>query len=213
MAYLIYRQGRQRKDESGKHIKISLEEKAERLTEYLLKTCYQKYYFKLSDIARLRIKQAVRDRLATTINKSDFFRILDLPFKEGGVGLNSKTARAITEEIELILILGYGVSHTMQMPKAYEAASPQFDKMQTAKAAADTSALERPSSTSTGKSSENKEKIEEEIEERNKDIKDSRENEEETNKEDHSKAIELTTEGEQPAYQEPAKDKNVNINR
>lgn len=121
MAYYIYRKSRQRKDEAGVHMKIALEEKAEKLTEYLLKTCYRKYYPKLSDIALLRIKQAVRDRLAATINKSDFFRILDLPFKEGGAGLNSKTARAITEEIELVFILGYGVSQTMKMPKAFDA--------------------------------------------------------------------------------------------
>ncbi len=119
MAYFIYRSGRQRKDETGTHVKITLDEKAEKLTEYLQKTCYLKYYYKLDNIAKLRIRQAVRDRLAKTIDKKDFYNILDMPFKDGGVGLNSKTARSFTEELELILILGYGVSQSMQMPHAF----------------------------------------------------------------------------------------------
>ena len=57
-----------------------------------------------------RLEQAVNERLFQGLNKVGFLNFLDKPFKDGGVGLNSKTARAITEEIELILILGYGIA-------------------------------------------------------------------------------------------------------
>ncbi len=46
-----------------------------------------------------------------------------MPFKEGGVGLNVKTARAITEELELVLILGFGISHTLHVPRPFEEGS------------------------------------------------------------------------------------------
>ncbi len=110
MAYFIYRQGHQRKNKEGKHDKITIKEKTQKLTDYLLKTCYNKYYHHLEITQLNRLERAVRDRLLNHINKPEFYNFLDMPVKEGGVGLNSKTARAITEEIELILILGYGVA-------------------------------------------------------------------------------------------------------
>ena len=109
MAYFIYQKGRQRKDQRGQHKKISDSEKADRLTNYLLKTCYYNYFRDLDDAQVNRIERAVKDRLSGIMHKSEFYNFLDQPFKEGGVGLNSKTARAMTEEIELVLILGYGI--------------------------------------------------------------------------------------------------------
>ena len=49
------------------------------------------------------------DRITNVIQKTGFYTVLDQPFKDGGVGLNSVTAKDITEEIELILILGFGI--------------------------------------------------------------------------------------------------------
>jgi len=109
MAYFIYEERRQKKNEKGEHEKITKEEKVEKLSSYLLKTCYNDYYEHLSDAQRNLIKEAVGDRLDGNIQKSDFFKFLDKPFKEGGVGLNYKTAKSITEELELILILGFGI--------------------------------------------------------------------------------------------------------
>lgn len=120
MAYFIHQKARRRKNEKGGHDIITPDEKAQRLTSYLLKTCYTKYYHKLNDIVLRRIIQAVRNRLTEQIIKADFFRVLDMPFKEGGAGLNIRTARAITEEIELILILGFGISQKAQMPRPFK---------------------------------------------------------------------------------------------
>ncbi len=110
MAYFIYQKAHQRKNEQGGHDKVTLKEKTLKLTDYLLHTCYEKYYTHLSTTQISRLRRAVQDRLLNHINKTEFYNFLDLPVKEGGVGLNSKTARAITEEIELILILGYGIA-------------------------------------------------------------------------------------------------------
>lgn len=109
MAYYIYQKAHQKTNESGEHKKISNEEKSKRLCTYLLKTCYTDYYKSLDEIQVSRMRQVIKDRLKGSIQKSDVNNYLDLPIKEGGVGLNSKTAKTISEELELILILGYGV--------------------------------------------------------------------------------------------------------
>lgn len=109
MAYYVYQKGRQRLNEKGEHEKISDDEKAQKVTEYLLKTTYNDYYKNLDEIQISRMREAVKERLLGQIQKEGFYKVLDEPFKEGGVGLNAKTAKAITEEIELILILGFGI--------------------------------------------------------------------------------------------------------
>ncbi|RLC38775.1 hypothetical protein DRH27_01450 [Candidatus Falkowbacteria bacterium] len=108
-AFFTYQESRQKKGLDGKHIKITNEEKAEKVTLYLLKTCYNEYYSHLVEAQINRLKHVVQDRLTATIQKSRLYNFLDKPFKEGGVGLNSKTAKAISEELELILILGFGI--------------------------------------------------------------------------------------------------------
>ncbi len=117
IAYFTYQKTRQRKDEHGEHIKVSYDEKAERLTAYLLNTCYFEHKDHLSSEQRKRLTGAIKERLMNSIQKSGFYHFLDMPVKEGGVGLNSKTAKAITEELELILILGYGVIHNPALKK------------------------------------------------------------------------------------------------
>jgi len=61
------------------------------------------------------------------VNKIDFFYFLDKPFSDGGVGLNSKTARKISEEFELILILGYGITPNIKKKKEFK--SPEKAKI------------------------------------------------------------------------------------
>jgi putative ABC transport system ATP-binding protein len=109
MAYYVYQKGRQRVNEKGEHEKITDDEKAKKVTEYLLKTIYTNYYKHLDEVQINRIQEAVKERMLGQRQKEGFYKIMDAPFKEGGVGLNSKTAQAITEEIELILILGFGI--------------------------------------------------------------------------------------------------------
>lgn len=109
VAYYVYQKNRQRKNFEGKHDKITIEEKTERVTDYLLKTCYYDYYQNLDDVQVNRLQEAVRSRLSGDIQKTEFKTYIDKPFKEGGVGLNVKTAKSITEELELILILGFGM--------------------------------------------------------------------------------------------------------
>ncbi len=109
MAYFVYQKGHQRHDEIGEHKKVSFSEKAEKVKIYLYKTCYRDYYENLNDKQNERIKRAIKERLMNMMDKNSFFDYLDKSFKDGGVGLNSKTAKSISEELELILILGFGV--------------------------------------------------------------------------------------------------------
>lgn len=114
-AYYIYQEEHKRKDEQGKHDKLSDNEKAKKVTWYLLGACYYKYYKNLDEVQINRLQQAVKDRLVGVLQKNGFFKQLDKSFKTGGVGLNSKTAKAMTEELELILILGFGIVQKITM--------------------------------------------------------------------------------------------------
>jgi hypothetical protein len=62
------------------------------------------------------MQKAVIDRLSGKFQKSDFYNFLDMPYESGGVGLNKKTAKSISEEMELILILGYGIMSKLSLP-------------------------------------------------------------------------------------------------
>lgn len=109
MAYFIYQEGRQGVSADGEHKKIDYDEKAKRVSEYILKTCYNEYYHHLDEVQINRMRSAVKERLEGEIQKPKFYELLDRPFKEGGMGLNSKSAKAFTEEMELVLILGFGI--------------------------------------------------------------------------------------------------------
>lgn len=117
IAFFVYQKGRQRKNEKGEHEKITNEEKAEKVTEYLFKTCYGEFYHNLNEKQVEIIKSAVQDRITSKIQKSEFYFILDEPLDNNGAGLNSKTARAMTEELELILVLGFGIVQIQRVPE------------------------------------------------------------------------------------------------
>ena len=117
IAYFIYQDQRKRKDEKGEHIVITAEEKAMKTTEYLLNTCYYEYKQNLSEQQISFMKKLVKHRLSGKIQKDDFFNELDKPLREKGAGLNSKTAKAITRELELILILGFGIVKSGEVAK------------------------------------------------------------------------------------------------
>ena len=125
MAFFLNQKIHQRKNELGKHEKVSEETKIDKLVGYLLKTCYREYYQNLSEEQIKRIKKAAMDRINNRIQKTEFNNFLDLSFDGGGVGLNSKTARAITEEMELVLILGYGIASGKKMMRPIANRPPQ----------------------------------------------------------------------------------------
>ncbi|MEA3449885.1 MAG: ABC transporter ATP-binding protein [Patescibacteria group bacterium] len=108
-AYYIYQNERVQEDDNGKNIKISDIEKAKKVTWYLLNSCYFKHYKNLEGAQMNRLQESVKERLVGILQKDNFFEKIDKPFKDGGVGLNVKTAKAMAEELELILILGFGV--------------------------------------------------------------------------------------------------------
>jgi len=110
MAYFMQQQAHQAKNEKGEHELIDFDDKVNKLTEYLFKTCYADSYQHLDEVQVGRLKHAIKDRFNNDLQKSDFYNYLDKPFKESGVGLNSKTARAIADELELVLVVGFGVS-------------------------------------------------------------------------------------------------------
>jgi len=51
-----------------------------------------------------RLDNSIRLRLEGKIDKKEFQKRLDLPFKEGGVGLNRRTAKNFTRKLELTLL-------------------------------------------------------------------------------------------------------------
>ncbi len=77
-----------------------VEEKARALREYLL----DDYSGSLSLQQVQRLELVLIKRFLKKIEKKDLEKILDLPFKNGGVGFNSRTSQRFTREIELILM-------------------------------------------------------------------------------------------------------------
>src|SRR3989339_420461 len=71
MAFFVYQKGRQKKDEAGKHEKITIEEKAQKITDYLLMTCYHEYFQHL-DI----IQNAEKNKQQTNQELTDKDKIL-----------------------------------------------------------------------------------------------------------------------------------------
>jgi len=43
-------------------------------------------------------------RIAGKVNKKTFRELIDKPFKEGGVGLNKRTAKKFADKVEIILM-------------------------------------------------------------------------------------------------------------
>ena len=77
-----------------------VEERAMALRGYLLDT----YAGQLSFEQVKRLEEGLSQRLIGKFDKNKLESFLDLPFKKGGVGLNRRTAKRFTREIELILM-------------------------------------------------------------------------------------------------------------
>lgn len=77
-----------------------VEEKAMTVRGFLL----DEYSGKLSFEQIKRLEEAIADRIIGKFQKKDFERMIDRPFRNGGVGLNKRTAQRFTREVELILM-------------------------------------------------------------------------------------------------------------
>lgn len=115
VAYYLYQEGHQGTNDKGEHEKITTAEKTEKVLKHLFDTCYAEHYQNLSEEQVDLLREAITERVASHTDKMEFFNFLDKPLKEGGVGLNSKTAKSMTEEIELILVLGFGIIQRREM--------------------------------------------------------------------------------------------------
>lgn len=115
IAYFVYEKN-EKEGAGGGENQADKNAKAERVTEYLFETCYDKFYHNLIEKQIEIIKNAVHDRLSSKIQKAEFYAILDQPLDNNGAGLNSKTAKAISEELELILVLGFGIVQVKKIP-------------------------------------------------------------------------------------------------
>ena len=77
-----------------------IEERAMTIRGFLL----DNYSGKLSFEQVKRLEEAIGQRVIGKFRKEEFEKKLDISFKEGGVGLNSRTAKKFTRKIELILM-------------------------------------------------------------------------------------------------------------
>ncbi|MDD5626268.1 MAG: ABC transporter ATP-binding protein [Patescibacteria group bacterium] len=68
------------------------------------KTLLDRYHGELTLDQINRLDRFIRLRIENMINRAQFLKYLDLPFKAGGVGLNHRTAHNFTNLIEIILI-------------------------------------------------------------------------------------------------------------
>jgi hypothetical protein len=128
MGRYVYKKYRQRKNLQGKHDPITDNEKAKTLVTHLLKKVYYEHYHELDERQLNRMRDAVRNRLIGNYDKEDFLSFLDMPFKKGGVGLNIRTAQLATEEMELIMVLGFGMKSAEKKKAAEKKAGEKIKK-------------------------------------------------------------------------------------
>jgi putative ABC transport system ATP-binding protein len=123
LAKFVYQQHRQGRNAAGEHEIIPEKEKSEKIAKFLLDFCFTEYTRKIDEVRINRLMRIVHDRVIGQISKPELYKFLDQPFSSGGIGLNSKTARFVTETLEMILILGYGLAQKTEMLKIQHAAN------------------------------------------------------------------------------------------
>jgi len=62
----------------------------------------------LDDRQIMRMESAIYNRLIGDFDKASFNEALDRSFEQGGVGLNKATAKKITRDLEMVMLLSYG---------------------------------------------------------------------------------------------------------
>jgi len=64
----------------------------------------------VDDSQKERMESLVRKRLSNEIDRETLKTALDLPFKEGGVGLDKRLVKKIVRELEVILLVKFGIT-------------------------------------------------------------------------------------------------------
>jgi putative ABC transport system ATP-binding protein len=57
-----------------------------------------------------KVKEIISSRINHQIDRKEFSSLLDKPQEEGGAGLNSQTAKKIAKNVDMILMISYGVT-------------------------------------------------------------------------------------------------------
>lgn len=95
-----------KKEVFGTHDNISTANfKATELARYFMDF----YNLELEGERFRNFKNTIKERLLNKVNKKKLKEYLDVRVEEGGAGLNTKTAQAISRHLELILLVKYGM--------------------------------------------------------------------------------------------------------
>ena len=103
--------------EIAKLIQRDLKDNAKRLglDEQVLKFKLIARYLTISFIKNInnkqkeRLENLIKMRLTNEIGKEIFDKALDAPFKEGGIGLDKRVVRKIVKDMEIILLVKFGM--------------------------------------------------------------------------------------------------------
>lgn len=88
--------------------KLNLEEfdlKVKLISRYLTRS----FIKKINEGQKNRLEHLVKMRMTNEIGKEIFSKVLDKPFKEGGVGLDKRIVKKIVKDIEIILLVKFGM--------------------------------------------------------------------------------------------------------
>ena len=103
--------------EIAKLLKRDLKDNAKRLglDEQVLKFKLIARYLTVSFIKNIsskqkeRLENLIKMRLTNEVGKEIFSKVLDAPLKEGGVGLDKRIVRKIIKDVEIILLVKFGM--------------------------------------------------------------------------------------------------------
>ncbi len=62
----------------------------------------------LTDRQIIRMESAIYNRLIGDFDKKSFYEMLDSPFEQGGVGFNKVSAKKVTRDLEIVMLMSYG---------------------------------------------------------------------------------------------------------
>lgn len=82
------------------------ERKANEIVKYLL----TQENVKISPNQLEQLKELIKHRIMNRIDRGVFRELLDAPPSQKGVGFNSKTAKKIAKALDIVLMVGYGMS-------------------------------------------------------------------------------------------------------
>ena len=92
-------------------LELNLEEfdlKVKLISKYLTRS----FIKEINKEQKNRLEHLVKMRMTNEIGKEIFSKILDTPFKEGGIGLDKRIVKKIVKDIEIILLVKFGMGET-----------------------------------------------------------------------------------------------------